>query len=874
MKKTFFIGTNDLAIKAQNSEDNSLVIAGYANTSDRDRMGDIVKPEAWAKGIDNFRLNPILLLQHDHDKPIGKVTSVVVDKKGLFVEAVLSSAAESNYGVNTLIRDGVLKSFSVGFMVKDASYDKQEDILFIEDVELLEISVVSVPANQYSLFSVKKSFDNDEEYNTFRKSFAKEEEVDTSITEEVKVEEPVEEVIEEKQVFAEEGKIPLTVDEGVSTTTKPDVKIPFYNMLNLDTSKILEKSFVRIKDARYIVSEIATDETKTFTFDKCDILGKSLNETIKVPATDIIVVNNWDLGSEFDIHLVVDDSESLSENEKTEISKLYKSLSTKTELDLCNLKSSSDVINTKTLQRILNDTINLASLNVSDWKDSHYKLANKHCNVIKSLINIPENSNREVMLSVYGFGIQHDTLKEKVNMTTEVVGGDPLVIRTKSASEEKSSAGAATVSEPRVAELIAKTGEAMLAAEKATYVAEETKKSVDPSVLEELAELRGQMKAYKEQISAYTQSKMAYHESTRSVEQFTDAEKSNAVILAAALNKSVFDTGLGARMKAVVTDSHLKEAYSINTFNEMQQELVVAPMFQRMGINVKDFRIPVADEDISDYVAQFPSGSFAAGVDDTTTVSTMRQAQIASITLSPKKFMVSTFIAKDEDEDTLLAIVDMLRTSSVRRLARGIDKAILRGDGTLSAFSASNALTSGGTYPSVIKGLVELAAGVGGLVNTTATTSTFATPAQIAAARLALGRYGLVLGSNLAYITSVEGYNKLVTFSDFQTVDKFGSQATYLTGAVGAIYGIPIYVSEFMDVAGVANANLGVLVYKPGFIIGERRAMEIESEYLPRQQVTAMYMSTRFDFKALTTVANADLSTRYSYASLVTTAAA
>ena len=147
MKKTFFIGTNDLAIKAQNSEDNSLVIAGYANTSDKDRMGDIVKPEAWAKGIDNFRLNPILLLQHDHDKPIGKVTSVVVDKKGLFVEAVLSSAAESNYGVNTLIRDGVLKSFSVGFMVKDASYDKQEDILFIEDVELLEISVVISSSN-------------------------------------------------------------------------------------------------------------------------------------------------------------------------------------------------------------------------------------------------------------------------------------------------------------------------------------------------------------------------------------------------------------------------------------------------------------------------------------------------------------------------------------------------------------------------------------------------------------------------------------------------------------------------------------------------------------------------------------------------------
>ena len=77
-----------------------------------------------------------------------------------------------------------------------------------------------------------------------------------------------------------------------------------------------------------------------------------------------------------------------------------------------------------------------------------------------------------------------------------------------------------------------------------------------------------------------------------------------------------------------------------------------------------------------------------------------------------------------------------------------------------------------------------------------------------------------------------------------------------------------------MDTAGAADSNLGVVVYKPGFIIGERRSMEIESEYLPQQQVTAMYLSTRFDFKALTTVSQAALSTRYSFAGLVTTASA
>ena len=50
--------------------------------------------------------------------------------------------------------------------------------------------------------------------------------------------------------------------------------------------------------------------------------------------------------------------------------------------------------------------------------------------------------------------------------------------------------------------------------------------------------------------------------------------------------------------------------------------------------------------------------------------------------------------------------------------------------------------------------------------------------------------------------------------------------------------------------------------------------MEIESEYLPQQQVTAMYLSTRMDFKALTTVSDAALSAKYSYASLITSASA
>lgn len=842
MQKTFFIDTDDIEIKGV-STNKALKIAGYANTTDKDRAGDIVLPAAWEKGIENFRRNPILLFQHDHGKPIGRVTHITVDKKGIFVEASVSEAAETQHGIKTLINDGALKSFSVGFRVKDAEYDKRNDTLFIKDVELLEISVVSVPANQNSLFSVRKSFDSDDAYAEFKKQFIKEDE-----------EEPTEKVEE--------------------ISSDPTKQIPFINLLNEDTSKIQLKNFVVLDKVRYVVEKIATADDPVFLLKECDLSGNILEGEKTIPAVDLTIINPWDLGSAFDIVVIDTSAKAYSDDDRSELKNKFNTLINTSEITLTSLKSLQDIQNSTSLQRILNDVINLKSISSNSWNDTHYNLTRKLCMVVETLKHFPEDSNRDLMLKVYGHNIQNTTLEEKKKMTTENVG-EPILISSKAngASEVKTpSAPVATVSEPRVAELVEKAGAAVLASEAAEYRAAETGRAVDNSVREELAELKGQLKAYREQISAMQTSKMHYNENSRVAEQFTIKEKANAVLLAKALNRNVFDTPIGMRMKAVLTDSNLNEAFSVDVYNEMQQQLVVAPMFSRLPVNTKTFRVPVADEDTSDFVAQFPSGSFAAGVNDTTTVPTTRQAQIASITLEPKKFMTSTHIAKDEEEDTIIPLVEFLRQAATRRLARGIDKAILRGDGTLSAFSASNALTGAGAYASVIKGIVELAAGVGALVTKTGTTIDKADPGDLAAARLTLGKYGLALGENLAYITSVEGYNNLVTNTDFQTVDKFGSQATYLTGSVGAIYGIPIYISEFMDSAAAADSNIGVLVYKPGFIIGERRAMEIESEYLPQQQVTAMYLSTRFDFKALTTVSQGALSTRYAYAGLITTA--
>ena len=364
---------------------------------------------------------------------------------------------------------------------------------------------------------------------------------------------------------------------------------------------------------------------------------------------------------------------------------------------------------------------------------------------------------------------------------------------------------------------------------------------------------------------------MQYQENQRNKSQFSEKDMANAVLVAKMLNKrDVFDTKMGAKMKAVTTVDQFLSNFSSNIYTEMEQQLVVAPLFNRIAVDAKTFRVPVADEDTDGDVAQFASGTFATGIADGTRVPTSNQNTISSVDFTPHKFMATTHLAKDEEEDTVLPLLDFLRAAATRRLARAIDKSILRGTGGLTGFTASptNAITPGTGYASVIEGITNLTGDVGaGLTVDTGSGNDKADPSDIASARTKLGKYGLQLGNDLVYLTTIEGYNNLVTTSDFQTVDKFGPNATYLTGSVGAVYGIPIAITEFLDNVGSSNNDIGVLLYKPGFMIAERRGIEIESEYEPRQQVTAMYMSTRFDFKALTTnSSNALDATKYPYA--------
>lgn len=133
-------------------------IAGYANKFGIDSYNTRLDPASMR--LDRFGQNGMLLFNHDVDKPVGKVTKVEKRDDGVYVECELSkSDAEWPRYVRDLVGEGCLRTFSVRFG-EDATYEKDADNpggMIIRNWELQEVSIVSIPAQPDSTFSLVRA---------------------------------------------------------------------------------------------------------------------------------------------------------------------------------------------------------------------------------------------------------------------------------------------------------------------------------------------------------------------------------------------------------------------------------------------------------------------------------------------------------------------------------------------------------------------------------------------------------------------------------------------------------------------------------------------------------------------------------------------
>lgn len=170
MIKDFWVDSS-FKMKAAGDDDDdngSVIITGYASTVSKDRAGDVVLASAWEKdtALGNYLKNPVVLFGHNHNEPIGKMVDYSLDEYGLQVDIEVFNVDPRIY---KLVKGGALTTFSIGFRLKDYKYDEHDDTFLITELELFEISIVSVPCNQDCTFELAKSMRSDGSYDELRK---------------------------------------------------------------------------------------------------------------------------------------------------------------------------------------------------------------------------------------------------------------------------------------------------------------------------------------------------------------------------------------------------------------------------------------------------------------------------------------------------------------------------------------------------------------------------------------------------------------------------------------------------------------------------------------------------------------------------------
>jgi len=183
-------------------EENEIV--GIASTEDPDRDGEIIKQIGW--DLENFKTNPVILASHNYSNfPIGKATDIAIENGKLMFKAIFSQATEEARQAYELVKEGILNTFSVGFIPREFD-SKNQDI--ITKAELLEISLVSVPANPKAIV-VAKGFKENIMAQDMIKQWLLNEDMKKSV-EEIEKEEEVKnepiEITEEKDFNCECGK--------------------------------------------------------------------------------------------------------------------------------------------------------------------------------------------------------------------------------------------------------------------------------------------------------------------------------------------------------------------------------------------------------------------------------------------------------------------------------------------------------------------------------------------------------------------------------------------------------------------------------------------------------------------------------------------
>ena len=301
--------------------------------------------------------------------------------------------------------------------------------------------------------------------------------------------------------------------------------------------------------------------------------------------------------------------------------------------------------------------------------------------------------------------------------------------------------------------------------------------------------------------------------------------KSSTAQMRQAAIKAMTSTGAGSGDEWVPTFA------SSELWRDTHLATQVAGLLRRVDMPTNPYDLPTQTADATFYYASSEN-----------TAVTGSNLTTAKATLTARKIHADVTFSGEVTEDSIVPVVSAIRADLVRRGAQTIDDLIVHGDtetGGTGNVNSDNGAPAAGSFYLALDGLRKFA-----VVTNSGQTSNVAaalSSANFTTIRSLLGRYG-ARPSDLAIVTGPSTWYPMQTIAEVITQEKYGANATILTGELARLFNIPIFLSEAIatrtwdkvEADGKSNTTAGtlgwlVLFNRNHWTTGFRREFQIES---------------------------------------------
>ena len=217
--------------------------------------------------------------------------------------------------------------------------------------------------------------------------------------------------------------------------------------------------------------------------------------------------------------------------------------------------------------------------------------------------------------------------------------------------------------------------------------------------------------------------------------------------------------------------------------------------------------------------------------------------------------LVEYYLLPEElNEDSAPAILELARQDVLAAQIRAVEDAIINGD--LSGTHMDSDTVAASSNRKAWKGLRKMALAAS---STVSFSGAGVSKTGLDAMRKLMGKFG-TNPKELAWVVGPSAYAQMQNIDEVSTLEKFGPQATILSGALAVFRGIPIVVSEFvredLNASGVhdgvtTNLTVAHLANIRRFYLGRRRPIRVKVQQDGRAEYDRWQLVSyqRVDFK-------------------------